>query len=133
MGILRPIDKNIASSVYSDNVLCFRLPKEFNPHVYTLLFNSKYFKLLIERLSRGSVQQRLNQETLKSFIIPIIDHSIQTQIEKKIQKSFQLKKESKELLELAKKAVEIAIEEGEEVAMEYIREKGEIWKKIEIL
>jgi hypothetical protein len=34
---------------------------------------------------------------------------------------------------LAKKAVEIAIEEGEEVAMEYIKEKGEIWKKIEIL
>lgn len=38
-------------------------------------------------------------------------------LEENIKTSFALKKESKALLELAKKAVEVAIEEGEDVAM----------------
>jgi hypothetical protein len=47
----------------------------------------------------------------------------ETQIEEKIKESFSLKQNSKELLEVAKKAVEIAIENGESEAMEYIKGK----------
>lgn len=43
------------------------------------------------------------------------------QIEQKIKESFKLKEESKQLLELAKKAVEVAIEEDEEIAMKLIK------------
>jgi len=123
LGIFGTIDKNLHNSIYSDNVLCFRLPNTLNPYVYTLFLNSKYNKLLIDRLARGSVQQRLNQETLKNLFIPIIDHSIQTQIEEKIKESFNLKEKSKQLLEVAKKAVEIAIEQNEDIAMEYINDQ----------
>ena len=125
LGIFGTIDSFQNNSIYSDNVLCFRLPTKYNPYVYTLFLNSTYNKLLIDRLARGSVQQRLNQETLKELLVPIIDPSIQTQIENKIKESFRLKEESKELLELAKRGVEVAIEEGEEVAMKFI-EKGKI-------
>ncbi len=55
-------------------------------------------------------------------MIPIIDDTIQTTIEEKIKESFKLKEESTQLLEVAKRAVEIAIEDGEEKAMEYIKE-----------
>ena len=52
--------------------------------------------------------------------IPIIDYKTQQQISELIKQSFTLKKESEHLLEVAKRAVEIAIEENEEVALEFI-------------
>ncbi len=82
----------------------------------------------VEKLSGGAIIAHLKPSDFETFVIPIINPSIQTQIEDKIQKSFQLKKESKELLELAKKAVEIAIEEGEEIAMEFLNEKRGIYR-----
>lgn len=71
--------------MYSDNVLCFRLPDDFIPSVYTLLFNTKIYFDLIDRLARGSVQQRLNQETLKEINIPIIDFVDQLKISELIE------------------------------------------------
>ena len=123
IGVFGEVRKELDGAIYSDNVLCFQLPDNFIPSVYTLLFNTKYYYELIDRLARGSVQQRLNQETLKDLIIPIIEESIQQQISEKIEESFQLKKKSEQLLDLAKKAVEMAIEESEEVAMEFINQK----------
>ena len=41
---------------------------------------------------------------------------------KKTKESFKLKEESKQLLEGAKRAVEIAIEDGKNLVMEYIEE-----------
>ncbi len=63
----------------------------------------------------------IGNENVQNLIIPIIDQSIQTQIEEKIKKSFELKEESKRLLDLAKRAVETAIEESEERALEMLR------------
>ena len=123
IGVFGEIREDIDGSVYSDNVLCFQLPANFIPSVYTLLFNSIYYFELIDRLARGSVQQRLNQETLKDLIIPIIDIQTQQQISNLIEKSFRLKKQSEQLLDLAKTAVEMAIEEDEEVAMNFISTK----------
>lgn len=114
IGNFGEIEENNHNSICSDNVLCFRLPDNFMSDVYTLYFNTKFNFELVDRLARGSVQQRLNQETLKELIIPIIDKNIQVQVSEKVQQSFKLKNESKQLLELAKRAVEIAIEEGEE-------------------
>ena len=50
--------------------------------------------------------------------------SIQREISEKIQESFALRRKSKKLLEYAKKAVEIAIEQGEDVALEWLKEKA---------
>lgn len=122
LGVFGTINEQMAGAIYSDNVLCFRLPNNFNPDVYTLWFNSKYNWELIDKFARGSVQQRLNQETLKELIIPILPQDLQTEISTLIQKSFALKAESEQLLQLAKKAVEVAIEEGEEAAMAKVEE-----------
>ena len=67
---------------------------------------------LIDRLVRGSVQPRLNQETLKDLIIPKIAQAKQTQIADLLKQSFLLRKLSSELLETAKAKVETAIEQG---------------------
>ena len=123
IGVFGEVRKELEGAVYSDNVLCFRLPKEYISSVYTLLFNTKVYFELIDRLARGSVQQRLNQETLKELEIPFIDLQNQLNISELIEESFTLKSQSEQLLELAKTAVEKAIEENEEKATNYINEK----------
>lgn len=52
--------------------------------------------------------------------MPLIEEKVQTEIKSKINESFTLREESEKLLELAKKAVEIAIEEDEESALAYL-------------
>lgn len=120
VGVFSEVRKELEGSVYSDNILCFRLPESFIPSVYTLLFNSEYYYELIDRLARGSVQQRLNQETLKDLLIPVIDFDKQREIADLVEESFKLKKQSEHLLEVAKKAVEMAIEQDEETAIAFI-------------
>ena len=57
--------------------------------------------------------------------IPLFPEEIQTEIQQKVTESFNLRKQSKRLLECAKRAVEIAIEEDEQKATEWLeRETG---------
>lgn len=126
LGVFGEIESNLDNAICSDNVLCFRFPDSFMPDVYTLYLNSKINYELIDRLARGSVQQRLNQETLKEILIPIFPEDLQIEVSKKIQESFKLRKQSKMLLEAAKKAVEIAIEENEEAATEYLKTRSKL-------
>jgi restriction endonuclease S subunit len=88
-----------------------------------LFFNSEMGKLYITKYSRQGVQTNLNLDEVGNLQIPIIDYLIQTKIEEKIKESFSLKQNSKELLEVAKKAVEIAIENRESDAMVYLEAK----------
>jgi len=120
LGVFAEICDNIDGAVYSDNVLCFRLPEQYIPSVYTLLLNTKFMRALVERASRGSVQQRLNQETLRGIIVPLIECEAQQKIAHAVQQSFALRHKSDYLLESAKQAVEMAIEQGEGTAISWI-------------
>lgn len=122
VGKFAEVENNLNGAICSDNVICFRFPPKLDPSVYTLLLNSSIMFEMVDRLARGSVQQRLNQETLKDLIIPIIDDTAQKTIKQKINQSFKLSKQSHELLENAKQAVQIAIEEGEEKALQWLDE-----------
>jgi len=86
-------------------------------------FNTEIGKIFISKYSRQGVQTNLNLSEVGELKIPIIDFRIQQQISDKIEESFRLKKQSEQLLELAKTAVEMAIEKDEEKAMGFI-EKG---------
>jgi len=93
------------------------------PLLPPVLFSTKPYQLLLEKLAGGSVQPLITQTSLKLLLIPIIDFSKQQQIAKLIEQSFSLKKQSEHLLEVAKQAVEIAIEEDEKVALKYINQE----------
>lgn len=82
-----------------------------------LFFNSDIGQLIIEKYARQGVQTNLNLEELAKLKIPILPMYIQKIITQKIQASFQLKTESEHLLSLAKRGVELAIENGEDAAM----------------
>ena len=93
------------------------------PEYLTLALNSKVVQLQAERDAGGSIIQHWRKEEIENVIVPIIDFNKQKQIAALVKESFRLKSESENLLEVAKKAVELAIEENEEVAMKYINEK----------
>lgn len=96
---------------------------DFEKECLSLIFNSIICKMQVEKLSGGALIDHLKPSDFETFKIPLIKPEIQKKIAEKIQESHKLRKDSKELLELAKRAVEIAIEENEEVAMKYLEKK----------
>lgn len=88
----------------------------------TLILNSLIVQLQAQRDAGGSIIQHWKPSEIEEILIPIIDNSIQSKIEEKIKKSFELKEDSKQLLDLAKRAVEVAIEKNEDEAIKIISE-----------
>lgn len=93
------------------------------PEYLTLALNSKIVQMQAERDAGGSIILHWRSSEIENVVVPIIDYKKQEQIAGLIEQSFSLKKQSEHLLEVAKKAVEIAIEENEEIAFNYIKQK----------
>jgi restriction endonuclease S subunit len=91
------------------------------PEYLTLALNSKVVQMQAERDAGGSIILHWRVGEIENVVVPIIDFHKQREIADLIEQSFSLKKQSEHLLEVAKKAVEIAIEENEENALEYIK------------
>lgn len=72
----------------------------------TLVLNSVIVGLQAERDSSGAIIQHWKIDDIKKVLIPILPKEIQEEITEKINQSFALRKESKNLLEMAKKKVE---------------------------
>lgn len=119
IGNFGVIDDALDKSLCSDNILCFHLPEKYIPEVYALYFNLPCVSELIKRLARGSVQQRLNQETLRLVKVPFIKADKQKELQKLVEQSREMELESRKLLDLAIQIVELAIVQGEENAIEY--------------
>lgn len=93
------------------------------PDYLTLVLNSPIVQLQAERDSNGAIIQHWKPSEIENVIIPILEMDLQKEIAAKVQESFTLRKQSKQLLEYAKQAVEIAIEQGEGVALKWLKDK----------
>ena len=87
------------------------------PDYLTLVLNSKIVRLQAERDAGGSIIQHWKQSEIERVRIPLLPLPRQRVIADNVQSSFDLRTESKRLLDLAKHVVEIAIEQGEEKAL----------------
>ena len=87
------------------------------PDYLTLVLNSPIVQLQAERDCNGAIIQHWKPSDIEKVLIPIIDMSVQQEIASKAQESFRLREESKHLLDLAVKTVEMAIESDEESAL----------------
>ncbi|MFZ1529945.1 MAG: restriction endonuclease subunit S [Ferruginibacter sp.] len=94
--------------------------KGVNPVYVGFVINSIIGRLQTEKYSAGSAQLELYPKDLDEFIIPILKDGTQKKMADKIQQSFALEAQSKLFLELAKKTVEIAIEENEKKAINFL-------------
>lgn len=103
--------------------LTVRDTSEVLPDYLTLVLNSPVVQLQAERDSNGAIIQHWKPSEIENVVIPVLDMEIQKEISAKVQESFALRRKSKQLLDYAKQAVEMAIEQGEDVAIEWLKEK----------
>lgn len=107
IGLSSVIPKECDGGTISDNLIRLRFnSKQLNPFYLTLYLGSIAGQSLLIRNSRGSVQQRLNQETLKEVVIPLLAPEFQKDMASLIIKSHNEMKESLEIIENTKKALE---------------------------
>ena len=93
------------------------------PEVLCVFLQSVIGQELIYRYVVGSTGIiNIYDEDIAKIPIPILDTSIQEDIAEKVQESFRLRRKSKELLDIAIKAVEMAIETDEEAALVWLRD-----------
>lgn len=102
---------------------------EFLPDYLTLVLNSPIVQLQAERDAGGSIIQHWKPSEIEEVIIPKLPLDSQKKISDLILQSFKLKKQSEQLLEVAKKAVEIAIEQNEATAIDYINSYSELMQE----
>lgn len=98
--------------------------KEIIPEYLTLALNSKLVQMQAERDAGGSIILHWRKEEIEQVVVPIINFKKQEQIAELVEESFKLKVESERLLEVAKKAVEMAIEADEATAIKFIKDNN---------
>ena len=96
---------------------------EINSETLLVLFKSEAIQALMKQRCSGTILTAISKDELLSMPLPRIDAKIQKDIATKIQESFALRRQSKQLLEYAKQAVEMAIEQGEDIAFAWLEDK----------
>ena len=96
-------------------------PKE----VLQVLLRTPLYKDWLLQTNVGTSYPVIKDGDVLNLPIPVFSDEINLSVLKKIQESFSLRRQSKQLLENAKRAVEIAIEQGEDQAMRWLQEQGD--------
>jgi type I restriction enzyme, S subunit len=109
-----------------DNALCSTgfyiiISEKINSETLLVLFKSNPMQNILKKNCSGTILTAINKSEFLNVPIPLIHKDRQETIKLKITESFQLRKQSETLLEVAKRAVEIAIDQGEDVAINYIK------------
>ncbi|HPG29525.1 MAG TPA: restriction endonuclease subunit S [bacterium] len=91
-----------------------------NSETLLILLKSAPYQLLLKKGCSGTILTAINQEEIIKIPIPKIDIKIQNEIQKNISEMYNIRRQSTQLLEIAKCSVEIAIEETESKALKWL-------------
>ena len=108
-----------------DNALCstgFHVVESdvLNSETLLVLLKSSIGQLQLKKGCSGTILTAINKEEFSKIAVPKIRAEKQAEIQQKVLESFNLRKEAKDLLEYAKRAVEIAIEQDEQTAINWL-------------
>lgn len=121
-GIAYHLNEKPKKMIPSGGILRLKLKnKQINEDYLTLVLNSIIVQEQINRDVGGSIILHWRPEQVKQTVIPILDDKKQQQIQQQIAEAFNLRKQSKHLLECAKRAVEMAIEQNENLAIKWLK------------
>lgn len=95
-------------------------PDRVYPEYLTLVLNSAIAQKQIERDAGGSIINHWLVDQVKNTLIPILPALVQKKIAEKVDRSFSDREQSKRLLDIAKRGVEMAIEKSEKDAQNWI-------------
>lgn len=134
-------DDVIISSVEGSLSKCAIITSDYNGYVCTngfyvlksnlinsetlmILFKSRPVQALMKRGCSGTILSAIGKDELYKIPLPFIETTIQDKIKQLIVKSNVIKKQGKKLLGKAIEFIEIAIEQGEDIALKKIKESG---------
>lgn len=130
LGRVSYIEGDIENCTIDGTIKIFRCRNEYqnrNLEVPTLLFLTSSFgqELIYKHVIGSTGIISISKENIENLIIPIFDKSTAETLTSMVLESQNLKKQSEQLLETAKRAVEIAIEQDEATALRYV-EKAQL-------
>ena len=91
-----------------------------NKETLLACLRSKLFLTWSLKPNTGTSYPTLDDDDILDFPIPILSKKKQAEIERKVTESFSLRKHAKNLLEYTKRAIEIAIEQDEQAAIDWL-------------
>ena len=100
--------------------------EKINPETLLVLFKSELMQNILKQGCSGTILTAINKDEFLNIPIPLIDKTIQVAIKNKVNESMVLRQQSEHLLEAAKRAVEIAIEQNEEKGLEYLERRERV-------
>ncbi|MFV0231537.1 restriction endonuclease subunit S [Empedobacter falsenii] len=121
-GAVSIIDNEYENLVVSGAFTVLRINEnsKYNNEVLKVILRSDVYKDWLLQFNVGTSYPVIKDEDIINLPIPFIQENIQHNIANLLNESSVLKAKSEHLLQVAKRAVEIAIEENEEVAINYI-------------
>lgn len=120
-GAVSIINENISNLIVSNAFTVLKEKGNYKKEVLFILLRTNHYKQWLLKFNVGTSYPVIKDEDILNLPIPLFNGSIQEKVKELIQESFSLREKSKILLEVAKKAVEIAIEVDEQKALEYIK------------
>ncbi len=94
-----------------------------NNEYLSLILNSITTKEQANRDVGGSIILHWKPDQVKETLVPILPEEKQVEIQRKVSESFNFCRKSRHLLESSKRAIEIAIEQGEQSAIDWLEEQ----------
>jgi type I restriction enzyme M protein len=123
LAITAVVEQEWANALISSHLIRMRMADNaFDPYYVALFLKSLPGRMQIMQWSNGGVQPEINQPSLERIVIPYIALEIQAEIRQSAMQSHKAKQRAACFLEAAKRAVEIAIEDSETAALDFLRD-----------
>lgn len=127
LGLTIPIKEEFAGAIYGSYFIRLSgISSMIDKDYFALFFNSLCGKIQIEQINTGGIQTNLTIPAIQSLYIVIPPLEIQNEIVHIQTQSRELEHTSNKLLETAKRAVEIAIEQDETTAIKFLKSQSEL-------
>lgn len=129
VSTVRP-NRGAVAILENDNILvsgAFTVLREkgnYPKELLQALFRTSMYKDWLLRFNVGTSYPVIRDMDVLNMPIPVFEKNIENTIVSYVKKASFLRCQSKELIEYAKQAVEISIEQDEEKAIEWLKEKG---------
>ena len=91
-----------------------------NSETLLVFLKSNVGQLQLKKGCSGTILTAINKEEFGRIVVPTIRAEKQAEIQQKVIESFNLRNHARDLLECAKRAVEIAIEQDEQTAIDWL-------------
>jgi len=111
-GAISFIDSEVENLLGSGAFTVLQEKTDYKKEVLMIFLKTVFIKELLLRYNCGTSYPVIKDEDILNLKIPLFKPEIQKQIAEKVQENHKLRKESKELLEEAKRKVEEKIEKG---------------------